>query len=603
MKKYLLGVLLTLCLLPAPALRAEKVSRERAREAARTFFQYDRVRSPRRAVLHEVALSPLTKSDDPALYVFEREGGGFVIISGDDRCKPVLGYSFTNAFADPAAMPEGLREWLDDFAGQVRLVRGENRQAAPAAQLAWAAVEMRTKAGSGGFAPSHTLETPVWGQGEPFNDLAPMVDGKKAVAGCVPLTMGMICRFFRYPAAGSGTLAGYVYMSDAGTTQDVPGHELGHAYDWDKIKLDYSEYTAEEAAAVAQLIYDCGVMAQAKYDVSTSTNTGNMIRQAIEHLGFDAGAVYENRGFYTDEVWTAKLKAELQERPVMYSARRDGDYGHTFLLDGYDENDYFRINWGWKGSSNGYFALSAFVANPERAYVHKHAACFGLKPDAGGTGTPYLYLTSGIASSSGTEYSGLTPLVDKIVPLTSFNMRVGGICNGGNTPFAGSFILALTDAEGRIVDFVCGSQTYSETSPRSWRGYSSISCYLPVYPREGERIRLLYCSDEEAGMDPIPWKPVRWDQTLDIDGEVFVSDERTLEEVTSFSFSKTSGVLTVKTKDRVSWTLGSAAADEAGRLYGTELSIDTNLLPQDSYTLKIQRDNDKWEIKLKMGRK
>ena len=132
MKRIYLGILLILSLLATSPLKAEKVGRDRALEAARTFFQYDRARSPRRVVLHELPFAPQTKAAaDPAFYVFEREGGGFVIVAGDDRCRPVLGYSFTRPFVDPAAMPESLREWLDDYQEQVDLIRNEDLPASP----------------------------------------------------------------------------------------------------------------------------------------------------------------------------------------------------------------------------------------------------------------------------------------------------------------------------------------------------------------------------------------------------------------------------------------------------------------------------------------
>lgn len=587
---------------------AENVDAVRAEQTARAFFQFDRRQGPRKASLHPVTCSlsvPTKASGEPAFYIFDRQGGGFVIVAGDDRCKPILGYSFTWNFFDGDRMPEGLKALLEDYTEQVERVRTEGHTASVSARMAWAAVEAKTKGGSGGYASARKLETPIWGQNAPFNSLAPEIDGKKAVAGCVPLAMSMICRFFTYPERGTGSLPGYTYTTDSGASQTIAGYDLGHDYQWDKIKMAYSEYTEEEAAAVAQLVYDCGVMVQAKFDSSTSSNTGNMVRQAIEHLGFDAGAVYENRGFYSDDVWTEKLKDELMDNPVLYSARREGDFGHAFLLDGFDESDHFSINWGWKGQGNGYYALSSFASSPDRAYLYKHAACFGLKPDAGGTGTNYLYLLSGTASS-GTEYNGLTPLVDKIVPLQSFNMKVGGIANGGNTPFSAYFILALVDADGRIKDFVCGSQFFDTTNPRSWRGYPSISCILPVYPLPGDRIKLYYCSEDEMTGETIPWKPVVWDRTEGTVGEIPVSDDQTLAEVTSLYYGKLLGLLTIRTKDNVEWELvgsGGTSFADAVSYQGTQMTIDTSLLPKGTYTLTLRRSGDKVELKLKMGTK
>ena len=32
---------------------------------------------------------------------------------------------------------------------------------------------------------------------------------------------------------------------------------------------------------------------------------------------------------------------------------------HAFICDGYDDNGLFHFNWGWSGSHNGFFAMSA----------------------------------------------------------------------------------------------------------------------------------------------------------------------------------------------------------------------------------------------------
>lgn len=586
---------------------AEEVDAARAEQVARSFFKFDPVRSKRNLRLRQVENGFLaaTKSNSPAFFVFERIGGGFVIISGDDRSKPVLGYSFTNYFFDPENMPESASEFFEDLEHQIAFTRTLGGNASREARDAWAIVESPTKA-SNAFASKSKLETPTWGQNAPFNDLAPTVDGKKAVAGCVPLAMSMICRFYSYPAKGTGTLDSYTYNSDKNTTQRVDGFELGHEYQWDKIRMEYNEgeYSDEEAAAVARLVYDCGVMVQAKYDASTSANTGGMVSAAIEHLGFDAGATIVNRGFYTDDIWTGMLENELNVRPVLYSARREGDYGHTFLLDGYDDKDNFSINWGWKGTGNGYYALSSFAYSPDRAYLFNHSACFGLKPDEGGVSEPYLFLYSSKSSSSGTEYTGLTPSIDPIVPRSNFTMKVGALSNGGNAPFEGYFILAITDSDGNIKDFVSGSQHYDITNPRSWRGFSSVSCILQIYPRKGDRIRLFYCSDKEVTENPVPWKPVRWDSTDGTVGEILLTDNQTLAEVTSLSYSKTTGLLTIETKDGVKVKIegGNIPAD-AVTSYVTSIVIDASLIPSSTYKLIMERDDERLEMKLKMGKK
>ena len=597
MKRHILVFLLLTLAFP---LWAGPVGVERASEAARAFFQRDRNVALRLAPIQRVerAAVPLTKASpaEPAFHIFNRAGGGFVIIAAEDACNPVLAYSFTNHFGLGPDMPDGLSAWLDDLEEQVAFAREASASERQQALRKWDAVFVQTK-GEDGYKPAVKHDTPTWGQGEPFNNLAPVISGKKAVAGCVPLAMSMLAWFYRYPAAGKGTVPGYTYSTDAGASQSIEGITLGTPYQWDKMKMSYADgYTAEEAAAVAQLVYECGVMVQAKFDSSTSANPFMMSEKAIEFLCYDPGTVGYYRGFFSDEEWLSMLKIELQEHPVLYSANR-GDAGHSFVVDGYDDRVFLSVNWGWSGKSNGYYALSAFSPSPERQYLFKHAAIFGLKPDVGGTPVEMIYLYSGTSSSSGVTFNGLEAQ-GEIIPRHTFLMKVGGICNIGNTLFEGQFILALTDADGHIKDFVCGSQYIDALEPNKWRGFSDVSCILNTYPAPGDEIRCFYHSILWPDND---WRPICFDRTEGTVGAIPVSDNQTLAEATDFAYNKSVKSVTINTKDRVNWSLKSSSGAEVKDCVsyaGVQMIIDAASL-KGAYTLTLKRDDDQYSVTLK----
>ena len=50
----------------------------------------------------------------PAFYVVARDGGGFVIIAGDDNVTPVLAISDRNAFK-VEGMPDNVKWWMDQL--------------------------------------------------------------------------------------------------------------------------------------------------------------------------------------------------------------------------------------------------------------------------------------------------------------------------------------------------------------------------------------------------------------------------------------------------------------------------------------------------------
>lgn len=59
--------------------------------------------------------------------------------------------------------------------------------------------------------------------------------------------------------------------------------------------------------------------------------------------------------------------------------------GHQFILDAYTTENYFRVNWGWSGHSNGFFLISALNPNDQGAggstgggFIANQDALFGL---------------------------------------------------------------------------------------------------------------------------------------------------------------------------------------------------------------------------------
>jgi len=71
-------------------------------------------------------------------YVFGGENNeGFVIVSGDDRVLPVLGYSDTNSFPTDN-IPENVTWWLGEYAKQIQFAIDNNIEPSPEIYQQWA---------------------------------------------------------------------------------------------------------------------------------------------------------------------------------------------------------------------------------------------------------------------------------------------------------------------------------------------------------------------------------------------------------------------------------------------------------------------------------
>lgn len=206
------------------------------------------------------------------------------------------------------------------------------------------------------------------------------------------------------------------------------------------------------------------------YGVSASgANTLDVVDALKNYFGYSNSVEGKYRGNYTDAQWITLLKNELDSaRPIQYAAT-GSDGGHSFVCDGYDNNSYFHINWGWNGSSDGYFPIDAL--NPSAlgtgggsgGFNTNHRAIIGIKPASAGE-TPQNYIL---------RLSSNITIPTQIWFGSSFNLSVN-IGNSGTGVFSGQIGAAIFDGSGNFVDFMATTSVTIQNG-----SYSTITLSNP----------------------------------------------------------------------------------------------------------------------------
>ena len=120
---------------------------------------------------------------------------GFVIVSGEDRVRPVLGYADKGTF-DPDNLPDNMRAWLANYQEQITWAADHLNTASSEVSAEWS----RYLSGASLRANNGVLlETAAWNQYDPYNRLAPEIFGEHALTGCVATAMGIIMKYHNYP--------------------------------------------------------------------------------------------------------------------------------------------------------------------------------------------------------------------------------------------------------------------------------------------------------------------------------------------------------------------------------------------------------------------
>ena len=342
MNKPIITIFLLLACLQAAF--AGPVTPDRAQRVAESFFATQpqtRASGPARTRLAWRLTDKRSQSD--LLYAFDNEtSGGYVLVAGEEAATPVLGYSLSGSF--PAQeMPEAMRDLLDYYGNVLRLAR----------ERKWVATKTSDNLISSQFV---RLKTAWWSQGDPYNRYCPVIDGKRCVTGCVATAIGIIMNYHRWPERGSGDLPSYSYEY-RGVSNTVPGHSLGHKYDWEAM----NRQEGRDDDQIARLLYDIGVMVEMSYTPGASGAASSYVRRLSQYFGYDKGMLYYSRTEKTDAQWEQLIRDEIDaKRPVLYDASSLKD-AHAMVIDGYSGR-YFGINFGWGG---GYGAREGY-SNPNK---------------------------------------------------------------------------------------------------------------------------------------------------------------------------------------------------------------------------------------------
>lgn len=192
--------------------------------------------------------------------------------------------------------------------------------------------------------------TTKYNQTSPYNNACP----DNSAAGCGPVAIAQILTKYKQPAHGYESVS---YQSGANKYAIDVDFE-NYIFDWDNIKDDYrSEYTDQQAKAVADLVYACGVAMYAQYGSATSINNYAKMLYGLQHnLHISEDARYLRRQHYSTAEWIEMLNSQLRaSHPVFYRGTWlfDGtEAGHMFVIDGLDTDGKYHVNFGHSGSGD-----------------------------------------------------------------------------------------------------------------------------------------------------------------------------------------------------------------------------------------------------------
>ncbi|MCR5130270.1 MAG: C10 family peptidase [Prevotella sp.] len=354
---------------------AQSVTKEAAQAKAKQFFSQQKQSSVRNTSARKIdaVLVPVTTTETKTVslqkevhslnnktaspyYIFNAsDGQGYVIVSGDERAREILGYSESGTLSEQT-MPCGMKLLLDMYVQEIE-----------ALNVADAAITQREVCSK---TPKKVAENRTnisamlscqWGQDSPYNGQCPSSGYSRCIVGCAATATAQVMYYWGHQKGydlASTAIPAYTTRELGLKCEELPAT----TFDWASMKDNSSS-----DAAAAKLCRYVGQALEMDYGTGSSEAWGSDIANVYrDYFGYDKHVRLVFRQDYDYNDYEQMMYDEMAAgRPVVITGSYiddDGETwgGHSFVCDGYQASSgKYHINWGWDGSYDGYFALTA----------------------------------------------------------------------------------------------------------------------------------------------------------------------------------------------------------------------------------------------------
>ncbi|WP_455635869.1 C10 family peptidase [Parabacteroides sp.] len=466
---------------------------------------------------------------------------GFVIVSGEDRTHPVLGYAHEGSFQTDR-IPVNLSAWLEGYQREIAQLVKSDISASASIRAEWdrylGGTATNTSSGK-------VIQTAPWGQAAPFNWMTPKVEsGKSTLTCCVATALAIVMRHHgkKNPALTAGkkefklavgeTIAEAAEIAEKNPDRLKPFTvNYSGAYDWEAMQDSYvaNTYTRESGEAVAKLMWELGASINVRYALDVSSANAIWTIELLRSIFGYKYASYQRKEWYTWKEWKTIVKNEIDaNRPFLLAGTNSqASIGHAFVCDGYDGNSedglgLVHINWGLDGQANGFFQLSTLDAS-EAFDAFQHVV-IGLDPKLTELPEELKKVPVGCFKIGSSEQPGVLN-VDKEYAWTVelFNCAI--------EPLEGSFGLCVVNMDE---EEIVAEPSHPVSISIGVTDTESLSITLKKRLESDEVVKI--CYKTEAGQ----WEPVDtpfgMPFGIDVDGNWIVAEEQEEADDPEISF-------------------------------------------------------------------
>ncbi|MFO8078474.1 MAG: C10 family peptidase [Thermoplasmatota archaeon] len=309
-------------------------------------------------------------------YLFPLTPEGYIVVSASYDIKPVLAYSFSGEIPEDNDISHPFFSLLrNDIQTRLNHKQHHPSQTNTYTTSLWnqkikESIRPQTNNDVEYWPPEGATETggwieTTWHQNKPFKNFCPMdhTTDKRSIAGCPSIAMAQILNYHQTTKNIQFTDADdyrHSYLESYMIDDDHEGYDfpsfpelnthLNHLNDQYENHMDITD---DDKAA---LTFACGIAAEQIYSSQGSGTLGvDQAYQAYMRFNCTTAQLLEDDIAKTYE----EIIEDIKEAQPVHLAVVNPSWttGHNLIIDGYNTDDYFHLNFGFGGSYDGWYQL------------------------------------------------------------------------------------------------------------------------------------------------------------------------------------------------------------------------------------------------------
>ena len=315
-KNRIRNVLFVLFAFSCFAIQAETPDANGAKKIAETFFKSQMPQFIGGKTVQTPVLSKPYQSGNykkAPLFVFQNEEKGFVIVTQQKGQFAVVGYSPNGSF-NTQTVPQQLSALIRTYEDSLTI----------------SSIPQKVAMGT-------PIMTPLLEEkGIQLNQFNHENVGN-CPTGCVATAFTQIMGFYQYPARGKGSHC-YTHSNYGQLCADFENT----TYNWNNPTTEDFKLLSYHVGIAIDMNYCADRFGSSPYNWGYEKAISNYFRYFLRNGSKESYFI----------------RNELDNRRPVY-AELPGQPGHAVVLDGYDSDGFFHVNFGWGGSYNGYYVLNS----------------------------------------------------------------------------------------------------------------------------------------------------------------------------------------------------------------------------------------------------